>query len=231
MPDENSPKNFCSNCREPVYPGQNFCTECGQRVRVAVPSRGAKKGSAKAGVFYPPPPERDQGPAPRRRSKVWIGGVAGLLVLLAITYVVLREPKSKPAMRPAETTPSYTPAPRADNLQREVERVAEKIRAAHMNKDMNQFLSCYSSAYPELGQLERATYENWKTYDFKNISYNISNVHLVGPNVASAELIWNFQLFNHQTKAFELHRSAFQIILEGAGGVWKIRESKEIGYS
>ncbi len=229
-PEENAPQNSCSNCQEPVFPGQNFCTECGQRVRVPVPTRSSRKSSGK-GVFYPPPPERGTGPAPRRRSRAWIGILTTAVVVIGLTYVWLREPTRKPTTPPIEKAPSYTPVPRTDSLQREVERVAEKIRAAHMNKDMNQFLGCYSSSYPDLGQLERATYANWKMYDFKNVSYNISNVHLIGPNLASAEVIWNFQLFNNQTKAYELHRAAFQVILEGSGGAWKIRESKEIGYS
>ncbi len=116
---------------------------------------------------------------------------------------------------------------KADTLQRDVERLAERIRAAHMKKDMNLFISCYASAYPNLGELERQTYENWKSFDFKNVSYNISNLRRVGPNQAAAELVWNFQLLNNQTKASEMHRAVFNVMLEESGGAWKIRESKE----
>ena len=84
-------------------------------------------------------------------------------------------------------------------------------------------------SYPNLGELERQTYENWKNFDFKNVSYNISNLRRVGPNQAAAELVWNFQLFNNQTKASEMHRAVFNVMLEESGGTWKIRESKEMG--
>ena len=76
---------------------------------------------------------------------------------------------------------------------------------------MSLFISCYSTSYPNLGELERQTYENWKNFDFKNVSYNISNLRRVGPNQAAAELVWNFQLFNNQTKASEMHRAVFNV--------------------
>ncbi len=98
-----------------------------------------------------------------------------------------------------------------------------------MKKDMNLFISCYASDYPNLGELERQTYENWKNYDFKNVSYNINNVRRVGTNQAAAELVWNFQLLNNQTKATEMQRGVYNIMLEDSSGTWKIKESKEAG--
>jgi hypothetical protein len=110
-----------------------------------------------------------------------------------------------------------------------VERLAERIRAAHMKKDMSLFISCYASDYPNLGELERQTYENWKNFDFKNVSYNISNLRRTGPNTASGELVWNLQIVNNQTKASEMLRSVVNVTLEDNNGTWKIKESKEAG--
>ena len=53
---------------------------------------------------------------------------------------------------------------------------AEKIRAALLNKDINKWLSCYSSDYRNLGQLENGILELWKNYDIKSVNYRISNV-------------------------------------------------------
>lgn len=150
-----------------------------------------------------------------------------LFGLFLIVYLWLGEPSrttSVPAPLPSSNI-------RPDNVYHEVERLTEKIRSAHLHKDINKFMSCYHPAYPELGRLEALTLENWKNYDFKNISYHISDIKVLGPDQIRAEVVWNFQLYNNQTKAYELHRAAFQVVLEKSRDGWKIRESKEIGYS
>jgi hypothetical protein len=154
----------------------------------------------------------------------------GLVILAGVYYIWPKAPERKPLVVAPGIPPVAAPTTeRADTLQRDVERLAERIRAAHMKKDMSLFISCYSNDYSNLGELERQTYENWKNFDFKNVSYNISNLRRVGPNQAAAELIWNFQLFNNQTKVSEMHRAVFNVMLEESGGNWKIKESKEIG--
>ena len=72
------------------------------------------------------------------------------------------------------------PVTKTPDLRPEVERLAEKIRSAHLNKDINKFLSCYSSTYPSLGQLENSVLELWKKYDVKEVNYRISNIQRLG---------------------------------------------------
>ncbi|MDD3579397.1 MAG: zinc ribbon domain-containing protein [Desulfobacca sp.] len=218
----------CPNCGALTYPGQNFCTECGHQIRSRVQGAGTSRRAAREPLFYPPPPKTRnlQG-----WPGVWLAGLGVLLGLSLLVYFWTREPAPTTHSLPFTPGHTYQPSTQMDNLQKQVEHIAEKIRAAHLNKDINRFMSCYHSAYPELGRLEALTLENWKNYDFKNISYNISNLRLIGPNQVNAEIVWNFQLYNHQTKAYELHRAAFQITLEAIGDGWKIRESKELGYS
>lgn len=230
--EEKTPGRACPNCSGPVFPGQNFCTECGQRLKTDTGARPSARPPVREDLFYASESRRSQArPEPRRRGvSKWAIGLTGVILLLAVYVFWPKAPERHPLVMPPGSPPVVAPpAERADTLQREVERLAEKIRAAHMKKDMNLFISCYAPAYPNLGELERQTYENWKNFDFKNVSYNISNLRRIGPNQAAAELVWNFQLFNNQTKASEMHRAVFNVTLEETSGTWKIRESKEIG--
>ncbi len=229
--EEKAPAQYCPNCSGPVFPGQNFCTECGQRVKNIAGDRTGSRPARRDELFYQSSSRRSQQrPAPTRTGfPKWLFGVLGLLILAGAYYFWPRTPSKPQTVSPSLPPVAAPTTEKADTLQRDVERLAERIRAAHMKKDMSLFISCYSTSYPNLGELERQTYENWKNFDFKNVSYNISNLRRVGPNQAEADLVWNFQLFNNQTKNAEMHRAVFNVLLEESGGTWKIRDSKEIG--
>ena len=114
-----------------------------------------------------------------------------------------------------------------DDLRSEVEKIAEKIRSAHLNKDINKWLGCYHSAYPNLGRVENQMLELWKNYDIKEVSYRISNVQRLSDKEATADIVWSIQLYDHRTHDYTLVRQKYQTTLEKGPGGWKIRDSKE----
>ena len=114
-----------------------------------------------------------------------------------------------------------------DDLRSEVEKISEKIRAAHLNKDINKWLGSYHSAYPNLGRVENQMLELWKNYDIKEVNYRISNVQRVSDKEATADIVWNIQLYDHRTHDYTLVRQKYQTVLEKGPGGWKIRDSKE----
>jgi hypothetical protein len=114
-----------------------------------------------------------------------------------------------------------------DDLSREVEKLAEKIRAAHLNKDINKWLSCYDANYPQLGRVENEILELWKNFDVKEVSYRISDVQRLDEGRgASAVIVWNIQVYDHRTHDYTLLRPSYKIILAKVDGAWKIRDSK-----
>jgi len=131
-----------------------------------------------------------------------------------------------PARGPSSTVTTTT-APQED-LRREVEKISEKIRAAHLNKDINKWLGCYDSSYPNLGRVENQMLEMWKNYDIKEVNYRLSNVQKVSDKEATADIVWSIQLYDHRTHDYTLVRQKYQISLEKGPGGWKIRDSKEV---
>jgi hypothetical protein len=174
-------------------------------------------------VFYP----RRTEPLPRRRARRSgrILSLLGIFLLLAGVWFVWSR---LPARVPIARAPAPVTAPQED-LKREVEQIAEKIRAAHLNKDINKWLSCYSSAYPNLGHLENRMLELWKNYDIKEVNYRISNVQRLSDTQMAADIVWNIQVYDQRTRDYTLVRTAYKAILEKGPGGWKIKDSKEEG--
>ena len=162
-----------------------------------------------------------------RRQKRRPGRFLSLIVLvLIIVGGIYFLPRLLPSRGvPTAKVPTAT-APQ-DDLRREVEKIAEKIRSAHLNKDINKWLSCYNSSYPHLGRVENQMLELWKNYDIKEVSYRISNVQRLSDKQATADIVWNIQLYDHRTHDYTLVRQSYKIVIEDGPGGWKIRDSKE----
>jgi ribosomal protein L37E len=211
----------CARCGTLTYPGQKFCTECGLPLRMARVNPEGEEAPNRPPLFYPRRPE-----TMARRQKRRPGRFISLIVLVLIIVGGVYLWRQLPVRTPIAKVPTAS-APQED-VRREVEKIAEKIRAAHLNKDINKWLSCYDSSYPHLGRVENQMLELWKNYDIKEVSYRISNVQKLSDKQASADIIWNIQLYDHRTHDYTLVRQSYKIILENGPGGWKIRDSKEI---
>lgn len=211
----------CGRCGTLIWPGQKFCTECGLPLRVARNNQEGEEGPSRPPLFYPRRPETMARRRQRRPGRFLSLIVLALLVVGGIFLWRLIPSRGPSAPVPTATTPQ-------DDLRREVEKISEKIRAAHLNKDINKWLSCYDSAYPHLGQLENRQLELWKNYDIKEVNYRISNVQRVSDKEATADIVWNIQLYDHRTHDYTLVRQKYQTVIEKGPGGWKIRDSKEL---
>ncbi len=213
----------CARCGTLTFPGQKFCTECGLPLRTArVNPDKDETPSNRPSLFYPRRPE-PMARRQKRRPGRFLSLIALVLVILGGVYLWRNLPtKGVPVTKvPATSSPQ-------DDLRREVEKISEKIRSAHLNKDINKWLSCYNSSYPHLGRVENQMLELWKNYDIKEVSYRISNVQRLNDKEAAADIVWNIQLYDHRTHDYTLVRQGYKIIMENGPGGWKIRDSKEI---
>jgi hypothetical protein len=180
-----------------------------------------EEAPSRAPLFYPRRPETMARRRQRRPGRFLSLIALALLIVGGISlwcYIPARVP----------TTQIPTTSSPQDDLRREVEKISEKIRSAHLNKDINKFLSCYHSSYPNLGRLETSQLELWKNYDIKEVSYRIYNVQRVSDKEATTDIVWNIQLYDHRTHDYTLVRQQYKTILEKGPGDWKIRDSKEV---
>jgi hypothetical protein len=214
----------CARCGAHTLPGQKFCTDCGLPLRV-VPGGREEEAGPRSPLFYPRSPEGRT--YRRQRHPLRALGIVVLILVVGLTlfwsgkkaYTYLASTwTGKPAEVPI-TTPQ-------DNLKPAVERVAERIRSAHLNKDIHKWLSSYTSNYPNLGQLENNILELWKNNDVKEVSYRIQDVRRLGEREASALVTWSIQLYDHQNHDYQLLRQTYRITLEKVNNDWKIRDSQ-----
>jgi hypothetical protein len=212
----------CTRCGAPTFPGQKFCLECGLPLRMARVAAAGEPAPERPPLFY----ARRSDPKVRSRSARRPGRILSVIALILVAlggvYLWRTLPGKLAPTRP--TPPVATPQ---DDVRREVEKLAEKIRAAHLNKDINRWLASYHPSYPDLGRREREMLELWKNNDIKEVSYRISNVQRQGDNQASATISWNIQIYDHRTHDYTLVRLNYRVALEKTQGVWKIRDSKE----
>jgi hypothetical protein len=207
----------------PTVAGQKFCTDCGLPLKLMPGGREEVRPEPRPPLFYP----RQEGrPTKRRRRPGLAVGLVALVVLGFLAYGGYRTLfKGPPAPRvPVSVAPQ-------DDLKREVERLAERIRAAHLAKDINKWLNCYATNYPDLGRLESQILELWKTYDIKDVSYRISDLERKGDRQATGVIFWNIQLYDQRTHDYTLLRQAYRVTLERYGDGWKLRDSREEGAS
>ncbi|OGR25843.1 MAG: hypothetical protein A2139_14520 [Desulfobacca sp. RBG_16_60_12] len=204
-----------------TWPGQKFCTECGLPLRVARVNQEEEEAPSRPPLFYPRRPETMARRRQRRPGR-FLSLIALVLLILGGIFLWRHFPA-----RVATTEIPATSSPQ-DDLRREVEKISEKIRSAHLNKDINKWLGCYHSSYPNLGRVENQMLELWKSYDIKEVSYRISNVQRVSDKEATADIVWNIQLYDHRTHDYTLVRQKYQTVLEKGPGGWKIRDSKEM---
>jgi hypothetical protein len=222
---QNAATRPCARCSTLTFPGQKFCTECGLPLRVARVAQEEEAVEDRPPLFYPRRPEPARRRGPRRPGRI-LSFIGVVVIALGALYVWRHLPVRVPG---ADRLPPVS-APQED-LRREVEKISEKIRSAHLNKDINKWLSCYNAAYPQLGRRENQMLELWKNYDIKEVSYRISNVQSLGDQQASADIVWNIQVYDHRTHDYTLVRQNYKIVLEKGPGGWKIRDSKEEGTS
>jgi predicted nucleic acid-binding Zn ribbon protein len=215
----------CARCGAHTLPGQKFCTDCGLPLRV-LPAGREEEAAPRSPLFYPRSPETR---TPRRQRRPLMA-LFVIVLLLGVGLVLFWTGKkaatylARTWSGPSQEVPVTRPP---DSLKPEVERLAERIRSAHLNKDIHKWLGCYTSNYPKLGQLENSILELWKNHDIKEVSYRISDVQRQGERQASAVVVWSFQIYDHQNRDYQLLRQSYRITLEKANGDWKIQDSKE----
>jgi len=224
----------CPRCQNPYHKGARFCSQCG----AALVSGEVPTGAT-------PPPRLMPSMQP------W---VLGLLLSAAVLIVVLlglllRSPTPPPpsvpppapkAEAPAPTAPTpapptaapaVAPAPApapAPDLKQQLQSVLAAMRQAHLQKDIDLYLSCYSPTFPDLDKKRLETQAAWNNFDFLNAFFTIDDIKPLDENTVNATVTWTIDTRNRRTQEVASSKQTYRVRFVRDMGTWRIQALEEV---
>ncbi len=214
----------CPQCQSPYGEGQRFCSQCGASLTGEPP-----------GLTAPPPPR----PAPSMPP--WVVGLliaSGVIIVILLIMLFSRSappPAPAPAPKaeaPAPPAPAPAPvvpaaAPEAD-LKKQVQSVFNAMREAHLNKNLDQYLNCYSPSFPGLAQKRQDTLRDWENYDFVNVYFAIDDLKPLDADTVSSTVTWNLDTRNRRTQEYVSAKQTYRVRFAREQGAWRIQGLEEV---
>jgi ketosteroid isomerase-like protein len=117
----------------------------------------------------------------------------------------------------------------ADTLEIEkIKGMLENIRQANLRKNIDLFLSCYSTDFKDREVKKKATLDNWKKFDYLDLSYDLRNPSISG-DTAKAKVEWLIRIFPTTGGKPQESRTTLDVLLKKEEGGWKIKEVRLVG--
>jgi hypothetical protein len=111
------------------------------------------------------------------------------------------------------------PPPPPTSSEGEIKKVFETIKQANMTEDINLFMTCYSTTFPNLNEKKEKTIQTWKDMDITDLAYTMRDL-IVQQNTAEVTIDWQITtLDNGQTETFNTTNN---VVLQKEGDQWKI---------
>jgi hypothetical protein len=104
----------------------------------------------------------------------------------------------------------------------------ENIRQANLKKNIDLFLSCYSTDFKDREVKKKATLDNWKKFDYLDLSYDLRNPSISG-DTAKAKVEWLIKIFPTTGGKPQESKTILDVLLKKEEGGWKIKEVKLVG--
>jgi hypothetical protein len=139
-----------------------------------------------------------------------------------------RETEQNPAMSTtSHSTPSHAVVAEIPEINK-IKGMLENIRQANLKKNIDLFLSCYSSDFKEREVKKKATLENWEKFDYLDLSYDLKNPSISG-DTAKAKVEWLIKIFPTTGGKPQESKTILDVLLKKEEGEWKIKEVKLAG--
>ncbi len=139
---------------------------------------------------------------------------------------------------PQETTPSspppashFTPSDvvLAETLEIEkIKGLLENIRQANLKKNIDLFISCYVSDFKDREKKKRDILDNWKKFDYLDLSYDLKNPSISG-DTAKVKVEWLIKIYPSTGGKSQENKTVLDVTLKKEEGAWKITEVKQGG--
>jgi ketosteroid isomerase-like protein len=140
------------------------------------------------------------------------------------TVSIPKETAPPPA---SNTTPSDVALVEALEVEK-IKSLLENIRQANLQKDIDLFISCYASDFKDREGKKKATLDNWKKYDYLDLSYDLKNP-LISGDTAKAKVEWLIKTSSKAGGQPQEIKTTVDVTLKKEEGGWKIKEVKQVG--
>jgi rRNA maturation endonuclease Nob1 len=154
--------------------------------------------------------------------------VLGVLGFFGYKYIFIKDKDLNVAATQSGNSPALsTPAPSgsAVSSEEEIRKVFENIKQANMTKDINLFLSCYSTAFPNMEEKKDNTLQTWKDMDITALSYTMRDL-ISQQNSAEVTVDWQITFRSADSGKAETFNTTNKVVLQREGGQWKIVDLK-----
>lgn len=109
-----------------------------------------------------------------------------------------------------------------------IKSLLENIRQANLQKDIDLFISCYASDFKDRDGKKKATLDNWKKFDYLDLSYDLKNP-LISGDTAKAKVEWLIKTSSKAGGQPQEIKTTMEVTLKKEEGGWKIKEVKQAG--
>jgi hypothetical protein len=107
----------------------------------------------------------------------------------------------------------------------EIRGLLEKIRQANFQKNIDLFMSCYSTDFKDRESKRRTTLESWGNFNYLDLSYDLKR-HSISGNTAIARIEWLIKISLKIGGQTQVTKTVLEVTFKKEEEGWKIREIK-----
>ena len=101
----------------------------------------------------------------------------------------------------------------------------DNIRKANLQENIDLFMSCYALDFKDREEKKRSTVENWKNFNYMDLSYTVKNQTVSG-DTASIEVEWLINISQDKDSQSRENRTVIDASLKKEDGSWRIKETR-----
>lgn len=167
--------------------------------------------------------------------------IGGYLLWPKYSYLIKKQPPSSigliqkveppsdaPVAHPPQKTQPIIPKVSEAKEVEAIKNLLENIRQANLQKNIDLFMSCYSLEFKEREERRRNTLENWKNFDFLELSYELKRRSISG-DTATGRVEWFILTSPKGGGQAQEGKAVLDVTFKKENGGWKIKEIKSAG--
>jgi uncharacterized protein YbaR (Trm112 family) len=135
-----------------------------------------------------------------------------------------RTPTSKESPPASFPVPSKTPSAEPQEIG-SIKTLLESVRQSNLKKDIDLFVSCYSSDFENMEGRKRATIAYWEKFNYLDLAYDLRDLS-ISVETAKARVEWVIKTSSRDGGQSQQNKSVLDVAFKKEDGRWKIKEVK-----